>query len=269
MTVLSEIIGSTRRKVEEARVHVDVRELERKATLHTPRGFRRAIEEASHSGPAIIAELKKASPSRGLIRGDFDPHLLAQELEGAGATALSVLTNGEYFQGSLINLQVTSTFTRLPCLQKDFIVDELQILEAKANLADAILLIVAALSHEELLTLSKRARDLGLDILCEVHDEEELGRTLDSGFEMIGVNNRDLQTFKVNLDTAERLAQMLPPGIVTVAESGIESGADIARLRAANYNGFLVGETLMRAPHPGEALRSLLSDAVSAAATGA
>lgn len=269
MTVLADIVAATRRKVEEARLHADLRELERKAALHVPRGFRRAVEEASQSGPAIIAELKKASPSRGIIRGDFDPRLLAQELEIAGATALSVLTNGEFFQGSLANLQVASAATRLPCLQKDFIVDELQVLEARANLADAILLIVAALSKDELLALLKRAGQLGLDVLCEVHDEEELGRALDAGVEIIGINNRDLQTFKVNLDTAYRLAQLLPPGIVTVAESGIESGADVSRLRAVGYNGFLIGETLMRAARPGEALRSLLNDAVSTAASGA
>ena len=269
MTVLADIVAATRRKVEEARLHADLRELERKAALHMPRGFRNAIEQASQSGPAIVAELKKASPSRGLIRSDFDPRLLAQGLEIAGATALSVLTNGEFFQGSLTNLQVASAATRLPCLQKDFIVDELQVLEARANLADAILLIVAALSQDELLALLKRAGQLGLDVLCEVHDEEELGRALDAGFELIGINNRDLQTFKVNLDTAYRLAQLLPPGVVTVAESGIETGADISQLRAAGYNGFLIGETLMRAPRPGDALRSLLEDAVSTAASGA
>jgi indole-3-glycerol phosphate synthase len=269
MTVLLDIIASARARVEEARAHADVRELERKAALHVPRGFRRAIEKASHSGPAIIAELKKASPSRGLIRMDFDPLLLAQELEISGAAALSVLTNPEFFQGSLSNLQVASAETRLPCLQKDFIVDELQILEARANSADAILLIVAALSQNELLALSKWANELGLDVLCEVHDEEELGRALDGGFEMIGINNRDLQTFKVNLDTAYRLAQLLPPGIVTIAESGIETGADISQLRSAGYNGFLIGETLMRAPRPGEALRSLLDEAASGAASGA
>jgi indole-3-glycerol phosphate synthase len=269
MTVLADIIAATRRTVEEARAHADVRELERKAALHTPRGFRRAIEQASQSRPAIIAELKKASPSRGLIRSEFDPRLLAQELEIAGAAALSILTNGEFFQGSLSNLQVASAETSLPCLQKEFVVDELQVLEARANSADAILLIVAALSDDELLSLSKRATELGLDVLCEVHDEEELGRALDGGFELIGINNRDLQSFKVNLDTAHRLAQLLPPGVVTVAESGIETGSDISQLRSAGYNGFLIGETLMRAPRPGEALRALLNDAVSTAASGA
>jgi len=263
MAVLTNIVAATRRKVEEARIHADIRDLERRAELHTLRGFRHAIETASQSGPAVIAELKKASPSRGLIRKDFDPKVLAQELEIAGATALSVLTDGEFFQGSLTNLKIASAATRVPCLRKDFIVDEFQLLEARANLADAVLLIVAALSQDELVSLTRRSVALGLDVLCEVHDEEELGRALEIDCDMIGVNNRDLRTFKVNLDTAYRLAQMIPPGVVTIAESGIETGADIARLRAAGYNGFLIGETLMRVARPGDALRQLLASGSS------
>lgn len=266
MAVLADIIAATRRKLEESRANSDMRELEQRAELHSPRGFRKAIESASLTGPAIIAELKKASPSRGLIRSDFDPRLLAVELELAGANALSVLTDGEFFQGSLINLQVASAATRVPCLRKDFILDEFQILEARANSADAILLIAAALGQRELLSLAKRAGELNLDVLCEVHDEEELGRALDAGCEMIGVNSRDLKTFKVDLNVALRLAQMLPLGVVAIAESGIETGADISRLRAAGYNGFLIGEALMSAPRPGEVLKALLNDAGAAAA---
>jgi indole-3-glycerol phosphate synthase len=268
MAVLADIIAATRRKVEEARSMVDRRELERQAHSHTPRGFRKAIENASRSSPAIIAELKKASPSKGLIRSDFDPRLLATELELAGATALSVLTDGEFFQGSLVNLQVASAATRVPCLRKDFIIDELQVLEAAANSADAILLIVGALPQDQLIRLALKAAQFRLDVLCEVHDEEELGRALDAGCEMIGVNSRDLKTFKIDLNVALRLAQMLPLGIIAVAESGIESGTDISRLRAAGYNGFLIGEALMRAPRPGEALKALLNDAASATAGG-
>jgi len=268
MAALADIIAATRRKVDECRANSDMHELEQRAERHVPRGFREAIESASLTGPAIIAELKKASPSRGLIRSDFDPRLLAPELEVAGATALSVLTDEEFFQGSLANLQAASAGTRLPCLRKDFILDEFQILEARANSADAILLIVAALEQRELLSLAKRAGELNLDVLCEVHDEEELGRALDAGCEMIGVNSRDLKTFRVDLNVALRLAQMLPPGVIAVAESGIETGADISRLRAAGYNGFLIGEALMRAPRPGEALKGLLNDAGAAAAGG-
>jgi indole-3-glycerol phosphate synthase len=268
MTVLADIIAATRRKVDECRANSDLTELEERAEAHVPRGFRKAIESASLTGPAMIAELKKASPSRGVIRPDFDPRLLAPELEVAGATALSVLTDEEFFQGSLANLQAASAETRLPCLRKDFILDEFQILEARANLADAMLLIVAALEQRELLSLAKRAAELKLDVLCEVHDEEELGRALDAGCEMIGVNNRDLKTFKIDLNVALRLAHMLPLGVVAIAESGIETGADISRLRAAGYNGFLIGEALMRAPRPGEALKALLHDAGAAAAGG-
>ncbi len=266
MTVLADILAATRRNVAAARAAADVRDLERRAEQHAPRGFRKAIESTSQSGPAVIAELKKASPSRGLIRADFNPALLAVELETAGATALSVLTDEEFFQGSLRNLQAASAETRLPCLRKDFIVDEFQVLEARANSADAILLIVAALTQSELTALAKRAAELKLDVLCEVHDEEELGRALDAGCELIGVNSRDLRTFKVDLNIAFRVAPSLPLGIVAIAESGIESGADIAKLRSAGYNGFLIGENLMRAASPGEVLRGLLNDAASAAA---
>ena len=268
MTVLAEIIAATKRRVAECRSTADLRELERQAEAHVPRGFRKALETASASGPAVIAELKKASPSRGLIRGDFDAAALAKELAQAGAAALSVLTEEEYFQGSLENLRTASQSSALPCLRKDFIVDEFQVLEARANSADAILLIVAALSQDELAQLAKRAAELQLDVLCEVHDEEELGRALDAGCELIGVNSRDLRTFKVDLGTAFRVADFLPYGVIAVAESGIETGGDIARLRSAGYDGFLIGEKLMRAQSPGDALKALLSEA-AANASGA
>jgi indole-3-glycerol phosphate synthase len=263
MAILAEIVAATRRKVGESRSKADVRQLERDAALHVPRGFREKLESANGSGVAVIAELKKASPSRGLIRRDFDPAKLAQELEAAGAAALSVLTDEEFFQGSLANLRVASDETRLPCLRKDFIVDEFQILEARANGADAILLIVAALSEQELRGLRRKAADHELDVLCEVHDEDELRRALDAGCDLIGVNSRDLRTFKVDLGTALRLAEQIPDGVLAVAESGIESRADIARLRSAGYKAFLIGETLMRAPSPGDALRELLTEATS------
>lgn len=261
MAFLADIVVSTRRKVREARSNLDLRELERRADSHGPRGFRRALESASRSGAAVIAELKKASPSRGLIRSDFDVAKLTRELERGGAAALSVLTDEEFFQGSLENLRTASAQTRLPCLRKDFMVDEFQILEARASCADAILLIVAALSPSELIALAKRAAEAQLDVLCEVHDEEEMGRALDAGCDLIGVNSRDLRTFKVDLATAFRLAESLPSGVVAVAESGIQSGADIARLRAAGYSAFLVGESLMRARSPGKALQDLLASA--------
>ncbi|HKW17317.1 MAG TPA: indole-3-glycerol phosphate synthase TrpC [Terriglobales bacterium] len=266
MAGLSDIIAATRRRVEESISKTDLAQLEQQAAAHNPRGFRRALESASASGVAIIAELKKASPSKGLIRSEFDPARLAGELAQAGAAALSVLTDPEFFQGSLENLRIASKSTNIPCLRKDFIIDEFQIVEARASSADAVLLIVAALSQGDLLALIKRAKDLQLDVLCEVHDEEELGRALEAGCDLVGVNSRDLQTFNVDLDTAFRVAQMLPPEVIAVAESGIENGRDIAALRSAGYNAFLIGETLMKASVPGEALRRLIAEAGSAAA---
>jgi indole-3-glycerol phosphate synthase len=256
---LDQIVGSTRGKVAAAKRTADLRELERRAEQHVPRGFRRALEEKSRAGVAVIAELKKASPSKGLIRAEFCAEDLARELEAAGAAALSVLTDAEFFQGSLENLRMASAAVKVPCLRKDFIVDEFQLLEARANSADAVLLIVAALTNAELNRLALGARLNGLDVLCEVHEEAELQRALDAGCDLIGVNTRDLRTFKVDAETAYRLAEKLPKNVVKVAESGIRSGEDIARLRAAGYQAFLIGESLMRAERPGAALRALVS----------
>jgi indole-3-glycerol phosphate synthase len=256
---LDQIITSTRRKVVEAKRGADLRELERRAEQHVPRGFRRALEEKSRAGVAVIAELKKASPSKGLIRAEFCVEELARELEAAGAAALSVLTDEEFFQGSLENLRLASAVVKVPCLRKDFIVDEFQLLEARANSADAVLLIVAALSNAELNRLALGARLNGLDVLCEVHNDDELQRALDAGCDLIGVNTRDLRTFEVDGETAFRLAERIPKNVVRVAESGIRSGEDVARLRAAGYQAFLIGESLMRAERPGEALRELVA----------
>jgi indole-3-glycerol phosphate synthase len=261
-TSLDQIVAGTRRRVVDAKRSADLRQLEQRAERHAPRGFRRALAARSRTGPAIIAELKKASPSRGLIRAEFNPTSLAEELAAAGAAALSVLTDEEFFQGSLENLQRASASVKLPCLQKDFIVDEFQLLQARAAGADAILLIVAVLSPAELITLSTKSRALGLDVLCEAHNEEELGRAVDAGSDLIGVNNRDLRTFEVDVNTALRLAEQIPRNVISVAESGINNGADIARLRAAGYKAFLIGESLMKAASPGEVLKVLLADVV-------
>jgi indole-3-glycerol phosphate synthase len=254
---LDQIVGATRVRVAAAKRVVDLRELERRVERHVPRGFRRALEERGREGVAVIAELKKASPSKGLIRAEFCVEELARDLAGAGAAALSVLTDEEFFQGSLENLRRASAAVRIPCLRKDFILDEFQLLEARANSADAVLLIVAALSSDELMRLAEGARSHGLDVLCEVHDEEELRRAVDAGCDLIGVNTRDLRTFKVDPETAFRLAEKVPSNVLRVAESGIRSGEDIARLRAAGYQAFLIGESLMRAERPGEMLRGL------------
>jgi indole-3-glycerol phosphate synthase len=259
-TSLSQIVAATRERVAQSRRHASLNDLERRAQEHRPRGFRQCLQTRSEQGPAVIAELKKASPSRGLIRVEFDPKKLSQELASAGAAALSVLTDAEFFQGSLENLRTASASVSLPCLRKDFIIDEFQVLEARAHCADAILLIVGALPQAELLRLANRARQYQLDVLWEAHDEEELGRALDAGCDLVGINNRDLKTFKVDLETAFRLATLIPSSVLSVAESGIHTRADISRLRAAGYRGFLIGESLMKAPLPGEALSALLAE---------
>jgi indole-3-glycerol phosphate synthase len=258
---LDHIVAATRQKVAEKRRTADLRELERRAEEHVPRGFRKSLEKKGRDSVAIVAELKKASPSRGLIRSDFDVERLAREMESAGAAALSVLTDEEFFQGSLENLQVASSATQLPCLRKDFIVDEFQLLEARAYCADAVLLIVAALSQSELTGLVARAAGYNLDVLSEVHDSEDLQRALGAGCDLIGVNNRDLRTFKVDSQTAFRLAEQIPENAMRLAESGIQTGEDIAQLRLVGYRAFLIGESLMRAAAPGEALRALMTQA--------
>src|SRR6266403_2330673 len=266
---LDSIVAATRQRlIQRASAHVTtggrdagLRALELVAGAHTPRGFRNRLRQAAQDGVAIIAELKKASPSKGLIRADFRPSELARELERAGAAALSVLTDEQFFQGSLDYLREASSNSSLPCLRKDFIVDEFQILEARANRADAILLIVAALDQKELVSLAEIARAQGLDVLCEAHDELELQRALDAGCDLIGINSRNLRTFEVNLETAFRLVEKMPATCVRVAESGIQSGADLARLRSAGYEAFLIGESLMKAERPGEALAKLKEEA--------
>ena len=266
--VLDRIVAATRARLQESKRAADLRALECQAEKHVPRGFRRALDishfwqgqpEAGHPAIAVIAELKKASPSKGLIRAEFHPAELARELESAGAACLSVLTDEDFFQGSLRNLREASAAVAIPCLRKDFIVDEFQLLEARANSADAVLLIVAALSQRELVELAGAAKVRGLEVLCEVHDAQELDRALDAGCDLIGVNTRDLRTFEVSLETAFVLAAKIPANVVRVAESGIHSQEDVARLRAAGYDALLVGESLMRAERPGVALRELIA----------
>jgi indole-3-glycerol phosphate synthase len=263
---LDSIMAVTRGRVARARAEADVRQLERQAEQHLPRGFGKQLRQAARSRIAVIAELKKASPSRGTIRADFDAAQLAAELQAAGASALSVLTDEEFFQGSLENLRLASSHASVPCLRKDFIVDEFQLLESRANHADAVLLIVAAVSEVELGKLYQGARELNLDVLCEVHDEAELDRALAAGCDIIGVNSRNLRTFEVDLQTPLRLAGRLPSGALAVAESGIHSADDVRELHAAGYQVFLVGESLMRAARPGDALRELLSGIGSSSA---
>lgn len=257
-THLQRIVARTRADLPTRRTPERIRELEHMAARHTPRGFAAGLSAAASTRPAIIAELKKASPSKGLIRPDFQPAELAKSLERGGAACLSVLTDEPFFQGSLENLRTASDCVRLPCLRKDFMVDPFQVLEARAYGADAILLIVAALTDAELRQLRASAREHGLDVLCEVHNRAELDRALPLDCELIGVNSRDLRTFAVDIAAAEQLAQHLPADVVRVAESGIGSYADVERMMRAGFNAFLVGESLMRQPDPGVALQALM-----------
>jgi indole-3-glycerol phosphate synthase len=268
MQHLERILGTTRATVAARKQQVRVEELERLASEHQPRGFAQALRLESEDRPAIIAELKKASPSKGLIRPDFDVAALALALRKGGAAALSVLTDEPYFQGSLHNLEVASSLTGLPCLRKDFIVDEYQIVEARAHHADAILLIAAALTDAELQRFTESAHRYELDVLCEVHTAEELERVIDLGCDAYGINNRNLSTFEVSLQTSLDLVDRLPANAVRVTESGIHTAEHLERLRAVGFDAFLIGESLMRHADPGEALDALLAAAQERSAMG-
>ncbi len=262
-TRLDTILAATRRTVAAARELVPLADLERRAAAHRPRGWAAALRKAAKDGPAVIAEIKKASPSKGLIRADFDPEWIARRYKAGGATCLSVLTDEPFFQGSLRNLELASDAVTLPCLRKDFMVDDYQVVEARAHCADAILLIAAALANDEIKRFAALARSLSLDVLVEVHTAGELDRVLDTlgetGADAIGVNNRDLKTFNVRLERSLELVDRIPAGVVRVTESGIATADDITRLRAAGFHAFLIGESLMRQPDPGAALKDILS----------
>lgn len=234
---------------------------ERAAEMGPTRGFAQRLKDrAAASQDAVIAEIKKASPSAGLIREDFDPTFLAQSYEKGGACALSVLTDEVYFKGHRDFLVAARATVDLPVIRKDFIVDPWQVWESRAMGADAILLIVAALSDESLSSLGELARTLSLDVLMEVHDEQELDRALRTDCDLIGINNRDLHVFKTDLNTSIRLAPKVPEGRLVVSESGIHNPEDIEKLQAAGLGAFLIGESFMRQPDPGVALRALFGD---------
>lgn len=263
------LMAEARRRAVHTRAGADMRHLEQRAAAHSPRGFRRQLNAVAATGPAVIAELKKASPSKGIIRSTFHVGALAFQLASAGAAALSVLTEEDHFLGSLSNLLEASAATELPCLRKDFIVDPFQLLEARAHRADAVLLIVAGLSQPELQFLYSKAKEYELDVLVEVHDEQELRVAMEIGADTIGVNSRNLKTFEVDLHTSIRLSSLLPADVLKVAESGIHTPQDMAMLRAAGFQAFLIGESLMRADYPGTALRELLDAVAVAESSGA
>ena len=257
-TRLDEIVAHTASQVRERKAAADHNALEKIALTHIPRGFRERLREVSQARPAIISEIKKASPSKGLIRADFDPPALARSFEKGGAAALSILTDEKFFQGSLGYLEAASQAVSIPCLRKDFMVDPFQVVEARAAGADAILLIVASHSDEMLDTLRTEAHRWELDVLCEVHSLEEQKRAVGLGFDVIGVNSRDLRTFQMHPELLFELVNSMPAGVLKVAESGLTCADEIAKLRVAGYDAFLMGEALMRQPDPGAELASLL-----------
>lgn len=258
---LAEICAVTRLHVARCRSDVPFPLLERRAFVaERPRGFNRALQSAlGQGGTGLIAEIKKASPSRGLIRSDFDPAALAMAYEKGGATCLSVLTDEPYFQGALGYLSAARAAVQLPVLRKDFIVDRYQVFEARAAGADAVLLIMAVLDDGMAADLEGCAAELGMDVLLEVHDEHELDRALRLASPLIGVNNRDLRTLRIDLSITERLSRLVPDDRLLVCESGIGTPADIARMKAAGAGCFLVGESLMRQADVASATAALLA----------
>ncbi len=227
-----------------------------------PRGFLRALRADLDAGRAgVIAEIKKASPSKGLIREDFNPEALASSYAAGGASCLSVLTDRDFFQGHDLDLRAARGACDLPVLRKDFIIEPFQIWESRVLGADCILLIVAALGDDRLLELYRLARSLGMDVLVEVHDEAELERALALEPDLIGVNNRDLHTFETDLRTTTRLLPQMPAGVTVVTESGFSTREEVEAMRAAGVHVFLIGEALMRAPDPGERLQAIFGPA--------
>ena len=256
MNFLHTILASTRTDVAARKKRTPPEALRsRPLYKRAPLSLRAALEARR---PAVIAEIKKASPSRGLIVREFDPPAVARAYAWGGAAAISVLTEERHFLGSLADLEAARRAAGLPVLRKDFIIDAYQLVEAKAAGADAVLLIAAALTDSELGGLHDAAADLGLECLVEIHSAEELARVRPLGPSLIGINNRDLATFRTDIGLSERLAQDVPPGTLCVSESGIHSRADITRLSRAGIGAFLVGEHLMRSGDPELALRDLL-----------
>lgn len=259
--LLAAIVAATRTRVADRRAREPLAALEARASACAPRGgaFTAALQRAG--GVNVIAECKRRSPSRGVLRAAYDPVAIARGYEAAGAVALSVLTEPMFFDGSLAHLAAVRQAVAAPLLRKDFIIDAYQVAEAAAAGADAILLIVAALDEAELIGLMSVGRDHGLAVLVEVHTEDELDRALAAGATLVGVNNRSLQTLAMDIDLSERLAARFPSSVTAVCESGLRTGADLTRFAALGYRAYLIGERFMTAADPGSALAGLLREA--------
>lgn len=258
-TILRKILDRKREEVIARRKRDSVGSLEQRILEQSPaRGFTQALQAQVAAGaPGVIAEVKKASPSKGVIRADFRPADIAASYQAGGASCLSVLTDVDFFQGADAYLQQARAACDLPVLRKDFTVDPYQVIEARAIGADAVLLIVAALADDQMRELAATAREVGVDVLVEVHDRSELERALELDTPLIGINNRDLHTFDTRLETTLELLPYLPAGRLVVTESGIHTAEDVALMRNHQVYGFLVGEVFMRAPDPGALLREM------------
>lgn len=265
-TILKKIISRKHEEVLERKGFRTQNELQALARdiFFEPRGFVAAIEAKVRAGEAaVIAEIKKASPSKGVIRENFDPEAIARSYQTGGAVCLSVLTDVDFFQGADLYLQLAKSATSLPVLRKDFIVDPYQIFEAKVMRADCVLLIVSALEQQQLVDLNGQAKALGLDVLVEIHDEQELYRALELDTTLLGINNRNLHNFDVSLDTTLSLLNVVPNDKIVVTESGIHTRQNVELMRNNAVNAFLVGESFMRAADPGDKLRDLFEESSS------
>ncbi len=262
-TVLKRICDRKREEIAERKARADLSVIKERALLaDAPRGFIRALEARRERGvPGIIAEIKKASPSKGVIRADFDPARIAVSYEQGGAACLSVLTDIDFFQGADGHLQAARAASSLPAIRKDFTLDTYQIWESRALGADAILLIVACLEDEQLASLFEEATTAELDVLVEVHDQRELERALKLDISLVGINNRDLHTFDTQLDTTLQLLSHVPEGVTIVTESGLHTSADMRMMLDNQVSSFLIGESFMRQPSPGDALASMVAGA--------
>jgi indole-3-glycerol phosphate synthase len=256
--LLRTIVAATQQITDTRRTQEPASALERRAAARQPRGAHFETVLAMAGRVNVIAECKRRSPSRGVLAAQYDPVSIARKYEAGGAAAISVLTEPTFFDGALAHLTAVREAVNLPLLRKDFVVDDYQLLEARAAGADAVLLIVAALDQPELVRLQTRAWTLDLAALVEVHDDEELARAVDSGARLIGVNNRNLRTLAVDVGASDRLAAKLPAGVVGVSESGLQTRDDLERLAAAGYRAFLIGERFMIDPDPARAIADLI-----------